>query len=182
MRMGDIFSRATSVCIWLGEEASGSDRAMCFIEEVSHLAKLDKLVKDPEALEDWHALALLVRRPWFSRRWVLQEIAFARKATLQCGTIIVRWADFTDAVALFGDRENAIGRLFHSTSQGLQPGTRLALGNIRSSPAHTIVMALNNIVRKAADGHVLDKLCTMEALVSNVALLQTGDPATRYMP
>lgn len=177
MRMADIFGQASNVCIWLGEAANHSDEAMEFIDEVSHLGKLDRLVKDARTIRKWHALAELMRRPWFSRRWILQEVAFARKATVHCGMKQVNWSDFSDAVTLFGDRFDDVNELFRPRSPRLDESAKnISLGNVRHVSAHALVTTLNQIVRKAADGRVIQKLCNMETLISSVALLQVTNP------
>lgn len=177
MRMGDIFSRAANVCIWLGEAADRSDEAMDFVEQVSHLGKLDKLIRDRSLVGTWQALAMLMRRSWFSRRWVLQEVAYSRKATVYCGTKHSKWLDFSDAVALFGEKFNEINLLFGpSEHQFDESGNRMSLGNVRKVAAHAFVTTLNYIIRKSADGRVIQRLCTMETLISDVALLQVSDP------
>ena len=177
MRMGDIFSRAVNVCIWLGEAANRSDEAMDFVEQVSHLGKLDRLIKDSSSARKWQALAVLMRRSWFSRRWVIQEVAYARKATVYCGTKRSKWIDFSDAVALFGEKFDEITLLFGpSQSQLDEAGNRLSLGNVRRVAAHALVTTLHHIIRRAADGRIIQRLCTMETLISDVALLQVTDP------
>jgi hypothetical protein len=177
MRMGDIFSRAVNVCIWLGEAANRSDDAMDFVEQVSHLGKLDRLIKDSSSVREWQALAMLMRRSWFSRRWVLQEVAYARKATVHCGTKRSKWSDFSDAVSLFGDKFDEVNLLFGPPhNQFDEAGNRFSLGNVRRVAAHALVTTLNHIIRKAADGRVIQRLCTMETLISDVALLQVTEP------
>jgi Heterokaryon incompatibility protein (HET) len=182
MRMGEIYSRARNVCIWLGEATDRSDEALDFVYQVSHLGKLDKLIKDPGVVNEWRALAALMRRPWFSRRWVIQEVAFARTATVYCGTKMVKWLDLSDAITLFGDKFNDICLLFEPSREQrnklkeLHLQNKVPLGNIRGIPAYTLVTTLNYIIRKAYNGRVIQRLCTMEMLISSVALSQVTDP------
>lgn len=182
MRMGAIYGRGKNVCIWLGEARDGSNEAMDFIQQVSTLGKLDKLIKDPTVVKKWQALAALMRRSWFSRRWIIQEVAFARKATVYCGTKKVNWLDVSDAITLFGAKFSEINLLFTPSRewqvlQDLQDlQDRAPLRYIRGIPAHTLVTTLNYIIRKASDGRVIQRLCTMEMLISSVALSQVTDP------
>lgn len=176
MRMGDIFSRAKNVCIWLGNSADCSDEALQFVDEVSHLEKLDKLVKDCESIKLWQALAALMKRPWFSRRWIIQEVAFARTATLYCGMKQSNWSDFSDAVILFGEKVNEINLLFGPPHRIDADGRKIMLDDVRQFAAHTLVKTLNYTIRKAADGMMTQRLCTMETLLSSTALLQATDP------
>jgi hypothetical protein len=176
MKMGQIYSQARNVCIWLGEDAGRSDDGMEFVNQVSHLEKLDKLVKDPEMIPDWQALATLMRKSWFSRRWVIQEVAFARTASVHCGTKTVKWLDLSDAITLFGAKFDEICLLFEPSRKQQNIQDWAFLGNIRGIPAHTLVTTLNHIIRKTSDGRVIQKLCTMEHLISSLALSQVTDP------
>lgn len=99
--MAEVYSRATRVCVSLGEASVDSDLALNFISRVVNLDDCDRLVADRGTPQEWAALSSLMRRPWFSRRWVVQEIALAASATLYCGDAFVDWADFADAVSLF---------------------------------------------------------------------------------
>ena len=58
-QMDKIYSKATRVCIWLGEVDDCSDRAMTFINEVSNLSKLDKLIDHKALQTQWQALLTL---------------------------------------------------------------------------------------------------------------------------
>lgn len=45
----------------------------------------DQLTQAKGVERDWKALDALLKRPWFNRRWVIQEIALAPTATVHCG-------------------------------------------------------------------------------------------------
>jgi hypothetical protein len=84
--MSDIYGCASRVCIWLGESSQTSRIALRFINnEVLQLRKFDSLCDSRQATPKWDALLELMQRPWFSRRWVVQEIALVRKAFIYCG-------------------------------------------------------------------------------------------------
>jgi hypothetical protein len=110
--MSAIYGRAESVCIWLGESDSSSKMALKFIrDEVLKLQNFDELCESKEASRKWSALLDLMQRPWFSRRWVVQEIALARKAKIYCGPDEISWKEFAVAVELFVEVETATHRL-----------------------------------------------------------------------
>jgi heterokaryon incompatibility protein (HET) len=100
-KMGDIYAQAIAVIVWLGEETTGSELAIDFIEEnfevdqitgyaISKL--LEKSVKELEYIPAWIALGQdLLRRPWWKRMWVIQEIASARQARILCGSRLFHW-------------------------------------------------------------------------------------------
>src|ERR1700761_7481194 len=108
--MAKIYTRAQLVYVWLGEEKEGdsedSGAAFKFIDTgVLKLKYFDSLVIDENLHKDWNNMVELMKREWFSRRWVVQEIALARDAVILCGGHRINWVDFADAVSLFNDAE-----------------------------------------------------------------------------
>ncbi|KAK6379475.1 hypothetical protein LTS17_006393 [Exophiala oligosperma] len=81
--MADIYHKAASVFIWLGEDDASSAAAREYIRSVIDL--------DYDWSQPWwrspgiSALIRLLNRPWFSRGWVIQEAAFSRSLTIYCG-------------------------------------------------------------------------------------------------
>lgn len=110
--MSTIYGCAKRVCIWLGEGDESSRIAFGFIkDEVLQLQNFDELCESREASKKWSALLDLMQREWFSRRWVVQEIALAQDAEIYCGTDRLPWKDFAVAVELFVEVETATHRL-----------------------------------------------------------------------
>ncbi|KAH7383987.1 heterokaryon incompatibility, partial [Pyrenochaeta sp. MPI-SDFR-AT-0127] len=68
-KMGQIYSSAARTYLWLGEKSDSSDQAMDLVENAT-----EERVKnfDPQAAE-WRGLYDLLRRPWWSRLWIIQE-------------------------------------------------------------------------------------------------------------
>ena len=119
--MPKIYSQAQSVLIWLGEDMCGVEGVGESITQAQTLlpteaidAKilqeaLDGLLKRV-AMErkhsqmnwldhDWQSIIALLSRPWFRRKWIIQEIALARDATVVCGEIVFPWKNLS-ALAL----------------------------------------------------------------------------------
>ena len=110
--MSEIYGRASKVCIWLGEGDRSSRMALEFIKkEVLQLQNFDELCGSEQASEKWGALLDLMQRPWFSRRWVVQEIALAHSTVVYCGGDKISWKKFAVAVELFVEVETATHRL-----------------------------------------------------------------------
>lgn len=110
--MARIYNGATQACIWLGEDNDDSTKAIAFIQEIMKLDNFyDTVSENKENASKWQSLLLLMQRPWFSRRWVVQEIALARNATIFCGTDDIPWQSFAVAVELFVEVETATHRL-----------------------------------------------------------------------
>jgi hypothetical protein len=111
-QMDRIYGNAKRVCIWLGDSSKSSKIAIDFIkDEVMKLQNFDELCDRSEASSKWLALLELMQREWFSRRWVVQEIALARSAIIYCGNDKISWNKFAIAVELFVEVETATHRL-----------------------------------------------------------------------
>jgi hypothetical protein len=110
--MADIYGRADCVRIWLGDLDKSAELAILFIkQQVLQLQHFDDLCRSSEFSEKWKALLELMQREWFSRRWVVQEVALAPKAIIHCGSAKLSWNKFAVAVELFVEAETATHRL-----------------------------------------------------------------------
>lgn len=82
--MGDIYRKADEVISWLGIHADDSDVLFQWIEDNRHNGTtIDPKASPPPSSRA--ALIELAKRPYFSRMWVLQEFALARKVQIMCG-------------------------------------------------------------------------------------------------
>lgn len=112
--MDRLYTGASQVAIWLGEDEQGDESrtAIGFIKnDVSVLKEFDKLCRDTKYTDQWKALLVLMQREWFSRRWVVQEIALAKKATVHYGPDKIGWRQLATAIGLFVEVESATHRL-----------------------------------------------------------------------
>ena len=110
--MAKIYSHAERVVVWLGMDDHNSRKAITFVkDEILQLQRFDELCDDERNSQKWQALLLLMQRPWFFRRWVVQEISLAKDAIIHCGPDQIPWNDFCVAVELFVEVETATHRL-----------------------------------------------------------------------
>lgn len=100
--MSRIFSMAHEVVIYLGEHDKGSRKIFEFFE-----SRANEDEEDVFHRRNWSAwtpgmtaaIQGLLRRPWFTRVWILQEVYLARPASFICGSssapllILVRFKD-----------------------------------------------------------------------------------------
>jgi hypothetical protein len=166
-RMGDIYNSAYSVCVWLGAGSPQTDRAMKFIEDMVILDKFDNMVQSQDYKEDWLALMELMKWQWFSRRWVVQEIALSRRASVHCGTKTVDWNDFSDAVTLFVMSVEQIKRLFNYPD---------SLPDVEGLGAVVLVDSVRHLARKSSDGDIQEYLVGLESLVSSLLSFDASKP------
>ena len=174
--MAEIYSRAAKACVWLGNEMEDSVKAIDYVEQIVDLDKFDKLLTDPQKPPEWDAFCSLLKRSWFSRRWIVQEIAVARKATMYCGKSKVSWDRFADAVSLFLTRPEEL-RLLIKNNQELDHHPDY-LGEIEKFGASWLATQVDTLFRKGDNGKgpVLEHMLSLEALMSSLTLFQASDP------
>lgn len=175
-RMAQIYRGAHRVCIWLGAGNHKCAQAMDFIDEIVDLASLDVLIKDESTATKWDALVELMRCRWFSRRWVVQELALATDATLHYGDKGVHWTDFADAVALFVTKFDEIKNMFLYSRQFNHNSEHL--GDIVALGANNLVNVASNLFRRPSHGQdeEIESLSSLEALVSSLLSFEASDP------
>lgn len=173
-RMHLIYNKAKSVCIWLDPSDETSESAMDFVKDLLNLHTFDRVFQDAGNVHLLATFAHLLRREWFGRRWVVQELAVARAARLYCGSKYVPWEDFAGAVALFSSRHVDLKRIFkESKAHGFDSDY---LGDVRELGAFRLVHAANNFFRKSDDGEILEHLVPLEEVVSTLTMFDAGDP------
>ncbi|KAI1138198.1 HET-domain-containing protein [Hypoxylon sp. FL0543] len=118
-RMKDIYSKASQVLIWLGEEGDDSDVGIATASTIAHachqytskggslqtISFNDKTVQElfgkfrkSSEFPQLAAFAKIVQRLWFTRVWVVQELALATQATVFCGDSSITWTDLMAAI------------------------------------------------------------------------------------
>jgi len=78
--MHRIYGNAHAVAVYLGTASADSDLAMQLLRHPDRLSDLSKVTS-----RELSSLASLFQRPYFTRTWVVQEVALARSLRLYCG-------------------------------------------------------------------------------------------------
>ncbi|KAL2069399.1 hypothetical protein VTL71DRAFT_14078 [Oculimacula yallundae] len=179
-KMARILSEASNLSIWLGDgetETVNPDRTkqtFNFIREIASLERLDRLVAEPEFAEKWLSFIGLMRNRWFSRRWILQELALAKQATVHNGQQVIQWSDFADAVALFVAKRDEIEKMLMLHGEG-SSRSKDQLTCLAEVPASILVEVTNNIFRKSADGVLQERLLSLETLVTSLLTFEVAN-------
>lgn len=92
-RMWSIYQNSRNVVVFLGESRHGSDQALQLLFELSCLSadaserhtQITKVLADEQRAPYWKGLLKLMRRPWWSRAWIIQEYAVAPRVIFVCG-------------------------------------------------------------------------------------------------
>ena len=113
MMMGDIYSTAKKVLLWLGEEGSDSNTAVIFIKELLPMFKdllkqengnprdfhysfsnpyiYDRLGIKRVPAEMWDGLAAFLERRSLCRVWTFQEALLPARIDVLCGATMISW-------------------------------------------------------------------------------------------
>lgn len=173
--MADTYGCASNVHIWLGEHADDSKIAFNFIrDKMSDLSSFEEITTSIEFRRQWAALLVLMHRPWFSRRWVIQELSYARSAIIQCEFDTAEWLDFETAVSLFEGDAGRIAKLFHNNGQGEYDPRFLDL--VRGTGASRLVRLKNKLFRRDHDNVITDYRYCLSDIVTNVVYFQARFP------
>ena len=111
-RMHRIYKNSRAVIIWLGVAADESSRAMRLIRTLSDSCAMGQdrelgqsLRRQPDLYGpgSWRALSRLIDRSYWSRLWIMQEIALgAGMTSVLCGHDAVTWEQLFAAIITFG--------------------------------------------------------------------------------
>jgi hypothetical protein len=172
-RMDEIYSQATFVCVWLGAGKNETRETFDFLRHILDLKVLDDLVKTKAQVEKWVLVVTLMKNRWFSRRWVIQELALAREAVVRWGSEEIPWSNFADAIALFMTKHDEITEILgkERTFSAIQDvKNHVGALDPRVLGANSLVNATTNLFRKAPDGTIQQRLISLEVLVSSLFL------------
>ena len=180
-KMPQIYNGAHNVCVWLGDEDEdqGSRLAFNYIRRALNLDDFDRLVADSRTPQEWQALASGMTKPWFSRRWVIQEIALAKHATIYCGTNHIPWSDFAEAVSLF-EEVRPETQIISNSNSIMQPNNLIYLNDflyeIPQLAATQLVRATLDVFRKTENGLIMEKKFPLEVLMSDFSAFKVTRP------
>ncbi|PVH82006.1 hypothetical protein DL98DRAFT_489244 [Cadophora sp. DSE1049] len=173
-----IFFKAENLCFWLGDDPIYR-AAIAFIPKIVDLKEVDKLVDDQSMVERWLAFVALLKNNVFSRLWLVQEVAIAWNVTLHCGASTIHYTDFVDAVTIFLSCRKHVSALFRAGEK--DPRT---LTDRKITMVERFIEITTNALRRdpndrQARGKSLQRLLNLEALVSNLSDLSSGNHKDR---
>ncbi|KAI0506061.1 HET-domain-containing protein [Xylaria bambusicola] len=125
-RMGEIFSLASGVVVWLGPSFAGSSLALTALKELGEQIQISRknlsfmpspccnhpdwyqnLLKLIDRMNEVTAIAQLCEVPYWTRLWIVQEVALAsEKSIVKCGHEEIPLFSFRRAIITFYGRES----------------------------------------------------------------------------
>ncbi|KAE8454442.1 hypothetical protein EG329_000064 [Mollisiaceae sp. DMI_Dod_QoI] len=185
-QMHKLYTQAHMVNIWLGDGSSAEASPKCcfgFLRKLLDLQNLDSLLgkianEESNILKKANHVINLMCNKWFSRRWIIQELALARNVKVVYGTQEMPWPDFADAIAIFIKNEERIrpqlSNMFNNTASSVP---ELALGEVvKNLGANALVDFINNLFRRNENGDVQHRIMTLESLVSTLLAFEAKNP------
>ena len=158
--MRSIYQEASFVTMWLGEEQDDSRLAMSSIEtwgkafsaaqrtpdDRSRVAAALATVHEPFDGSSWKAIRKFLHRPYWTRIWIVQEVALAQRALLVCGESTLESVYFWSAVGCWESiiqpdmpPLTAEQRINIINSRTLSSLTLMVFQKQQTSPAHKLV-------------------------------------------
>ena len=92
--MGQIFSGAAAVLIWLGLHDGNSRELIC------HLQLHDAKASEHPSQVLQSAFGSILNRSYWSRMWIVQEIYLAHELIAGCGDYFIQWDSLRDLLDL----------------------------------------------------------------------------------
>ncbi|KAF7862501.1 hypothetical protein EAF04_007374 [Stromatinia cepivora] len=132
--MAKIYGLADRVIVYLGEAADNSDQALKSIRVAE-----DEFMSSMISTENKKQILELLKRPWFQRIWVLQEVGLARHILIMCGSAEINGYTFSSGIGKLS--------LLNGDYSGLKSLIRPTLSLIRGAifrPEYTFDL-LNNL-------------------------------------
>lgn len=110
--MREIYQGADRVMFWLGIQEDYTVDAFKCINILSRVGWEKSL--GAESYQQLCCFQQLLANVWFSRRWIIQEVAFARSAVLFSGPCSIYWSIFTEAASVYFRSRDRFESLYSS--------------------------------------------------------------------
>lgn len=170
--MPQIYEGASRVAVWLGPEYENSGSAIQFLQDSLSAIDFDAFLQEPTRKEAFVGVVHLMKRPWFTRRWVIQEISCSQAAHVYCGAAQMPWPAFVDAITLIAAQRDSLRRVFSS----LLASDPDDVESFSSLSTLKFLHLVDNMFRKTVDGRITQHLMTLEALLASTPQFESSDP------
>lgn len=128
--MSEVFGKARQVVVFLGEADEDTTTNMDLLYRAGpvmevdcprifhdhHLARVEaESTKAEIPLRAWRSVHCLMSRRWFTRYWVIQEVALGTHPVVTCGRHAVSWDLFSTVYSWLDGRDSMISSLVDGT-------------------------------------------------------------------
>jgi Heterokaryon incompatibility protein (HET) len=145
--MGEIYSKASQVIVWLGDNTEEQEEAFASIPRIANALDEGSLPHDRDSVPTspaplgiphrhsrlWDGIMDLLSQPWFSRLWIMQEVLSNSNICVLCGGHSINWDDLVDFVYGLIKRcaDNRVVRIFSDDRVRLGLACMISLGTLK---------------------------------------------------
>jgi hypothetical protein len=140
------------------------------VKETNEFVLLGKL-SHPQ----YNAFIQLLKRPWWTRSWIVQELYLARRATLICGSSNIEWDTFSVAALLIIGTEDSVGSVDNLLNAGYAASLVRIVAILRHSKKTLDLLDLLWEFRSLKASDERDKVFAF------LGLLPSSDPAHQHI-
>ncbi|GAB1309799.1 hypothetical protein MFIFM68171_00009 [Madurella fahalii] len=176
--MDRIYGLADKVCVWLGPLSDTHDAKTAFwlLKEILNDMDYKKTIKKCDVIQ-LTALSGLMRRDWFSRRWIIQEIALAKKAVVFCDKDQMDWVEFAQAIELFVDGESKTKLADNATLRDKSiPHYWKNVAALGAARLVRDISAIRRLAPNTRSPHKHELLMSLEEIVCRLETFKTSKP------
>ncbi|KAI1736411.1 heterokaryon incompatibility protein-domain-containing protein [Xylaria scruposa] len=192
--MQQIYSKAASVIVWLGKPPQGFSRTLSVVRKGSGDPYSHTINHNAIHYGATRVISCLLSRPWWTRVWVVQELALAKKACIRCDSDEITWEHFCllvdrcvsmpyfqtkyvnyqDFLAIRALREERLSTACSSSRKGESSSGRLEL---QSNHSYDLLTMIYNFRAREATNS-LDKVFAFQGLTGDTGSIsrETIDP------
>lgn len=170
-RMAEIYQKAKRVHIWLGEEDFVSNSAMTLVHQIAGGGF------------NWHskwretykltALDQFLGRPWFRRRWIVQEAAFSVRSIVICGGKSTPLDSLAYTVRLVRIRLSTGSSTTNTWSRNVPPNDIYPA--FYDSPAMRLFALIDYVFQRSESGDIIGRRLHLETLVDMSTFCETSN-------
>jgi len=159
-----IFQCADTVLVWLGEEITNHRGLFQFMSLVARTSDVDDPIFGHAEDTQWQALQVLLTHPYFTRMWVVQELAFAHHIDVLQGNDTLYWKTFLKAVRA-------------SRTRFAERKTKLSLHvDSRVDKAISFILNIEKCSCISKSGHIRLPALSLEELVFRFSAAEASHP------
>jgi heterokaryon incompatibility protein (HET) len=182
LQIGDIFHEARKVRVWMGDEDEDVAKVFAFFQTlticcreslIQNSASISQYVRSILGSESILSIQRFLHRPWFTRRWVIQEMALARVITVRCHDQQISWNILSKALETFVEIRKAHGQL---KALPLDAKAEYALASFRSFTEPRMTL-LENLLKyhEAECAQPQDKIFALLGISNDMSSLTPAD-------
>ncbi|KAE9583966.1 hypothetical protein CGMCC3_g442 [Colletotrichum fructicola] len=164
--MEDIYKHADNVLVWLGTDPSVGTA----METINWISKsLGANIEASTRLRLIGAIDILIQQPWFSRRWIIQEVVRNHAVSLHCTSNSLQWLRLMTSIRMLGEETGTSNQQAMDALCQMQRLWRRLVLLEDSGPGHTLLENFHAFSHFGC-ANPRDRIFALAALSSDVSM------------